>query len=209
MDNLKQALTLCLVIGPSYCEENAFDAIIDNAIKGGATAIQLRDKKIDDSHFIHIANTLKQRLPQHILLVVNDRYHIAKELNLALHIGQSDVDYNFARNHLGKQAIIGVSIENMQQAQRFKKSDASYFGIGPVFSTTSKADAAPAIGLSLTQHIADTLSPTPCVAIGGITQTNITAFSTINNVNGIAVISAITQATSPLNATQQLLKGFL
>ncbi|MDF1655378.1 MAG: thiamine phosphate synthase [Coxiellaceae bacterium] len=202
--NWQQALKCCLVIGPSSCNKTSWIDIIQSAIRGGITSVQLREKQATEKHILEIAQQLLRVLPSHIPLIINDHVMLAKQLNCAVHIGQSDHTYTCARDIMGKDACIGLSIENIEQAERYKKCGANYFGVGPVFETTSKSDAAKPLGIVKAAHIIERLAPSPCVLIGGITSTNVAQLP--KNKAGIAVISAITQAQSPQFAAQQLLQ---
>ncbi|MDF1796711.1 MAG: thiamine phosphate synthase [Coxiellaceae bacterium] len=197
-----QALKVCLVIGPSSCTKANWIDVTQQAIKGGITSVQLREKSASPNELIEMAQQLLALLPAHIPLIINDHVDIAKQLHCAVHIGQSDVLFSLAREALGAKSIIGLSIENMAQAKEYKNCGASYFGVGPVFQTKSKLDAAEAMGTAEAAKIIDLLSPTPCLLIGGINVTNVKQLP--KNKAGIAVISAITHARSPVIATQQL-----
>ncbi len=201
--NWQQALKCCLVIGPSDCIQLNWLEVIDQAIQGGITSVQLREKKASPGDIKAMAQQAFELLPPSIPLIINDHVAIANELKCAAHIGQSDMSFQEAQGLMGPDAPIGLSIENMMQAKQFKRCGAAYFGVGPIFDTASKSNAAPAIGVERCREIIDTLTPTPCIIIGGINQSNIS--NTPNNKSGIAVISAITQARSPLIATQQLM----
>ena len=113
------------------------------------------------------------------------------------------MQYELARKKLGRNIIIGLSIENINQAEQCKNLDVDYYGVGPIFATESKADAAAAIGITELIIIQKILAAKPCVAIGGINITNIADVK--NTGTGVAVISAITQASNPQFAAQQLL----
>ena len=204
MKNFSEALRLCLVIGHLDCHPHSMLTIIKQAIAGGVTSIQLREKNLTEEKIAKQGSQLLKILPHHIPLIINDHVAVAKFLKIPLHIGQADTKYQYARKIMGKAAIIGLSIENIRQANHFQSCDADYFGVGPVFATSSKSDAAPAIGLENLRTIVSILSPKACVAIGGVNQHNAApVYKT--GVCGIAVISAITQAENPYLATQKLL----
>ncbi|MDF1760806.1 MAG: thiamine phosphate synthase [Coxiellaceae bacterium] len=201
----QQALKCCLVIGPSCGVKHSWIDTIQLAIQGGITSIQLREKNASEAEMARMAKQLLKLLPSHIPLIINDHVDVAKQLQCAAHIGQSDMPFVEARRLLGTQSVTGLSIENLEQARQYKNCGATYFGVGPVFTTGSKPDAAEALGINKTIQIIELLDPTPCVLIGGIDKTNVHHLPPQKS--GIAVISAITQAISPLLATQQLLKA--
>lgn len=204
MIDWQQALRLCLVIGPSEVDGDWLQ-VIDQAIAGGVSSVQLRDKTLPDEIFMQLASMLLQRIPEHIALIINDRVSVAQALGLSLHIGQRDCPYDKARQQLGEDAVIGLSIENIEQARRYKNCGANYFGVGPVFATVSKLDAAPVLGVSRANDIAEVLQPSPSVFIGGINQQNVCQCQIAA---GVAVISAITQSHQPTMAAQQLTRGY-
>lgn len=203
MFNFKQALRLCLVIGPSSVKGDWL-AVVKQAIVGGATMVQLRDKNLDESAIERGALQLLSCVPPSIPLIINDHIAVAKKLGLGLHIGQKDGPCSYAREQLGSNAIIGLSIESKQQAIACRNSGADYFGIGPVFSTSSKPDAAKPLGIKQAINIAQFLQPLPSVFIGGVGVNNVVKLA--GAADGIAVISAITNAPSPKCAAQQLLR---
>ncbi len=209
MIDWQQAIKCCLVIGPSCCVTSCWIDIIRLAIQGGITSVQLREKNANEAEITCMAQQLLKLLPPHIPLVINDHVNVAKQLQCAVHIGQSDMPFSMARKLLGSQAGVGVSIENLEQAKQYKNCGASYFGIGPVFATGSKPDAPEALGIYKTTQILELLAPTPCVLIGGITVKNTILLPRhkLKLKHGVAVISAITHSDSPLLATQQLIKA--
>lgn len=221
---LTEQLKLYLVIGPADCNHSVEKmlCIIEAAVKGGVRSVQLRDKNNDEHHIRDSANRilallhqLEKEINENILFVINDYAHIAHELKVGLHIGQSDISYEKARSFMGPDAIIGLSIENMKQAEVRSTQhgiasdfiDINYFGVGPIFPAVhhSKLDASPPIGVSELEKITNILSFAPCVAIGGIKESNVETLAP-TGVAGIAVISALTQAKDPKAAAKFLLE---
>lgn len=205
----KQMLKLCLIVGERDCKFYSLFDIIRKAIKGGVTSIQLREKNFTEKELLTLTTSILKFLPQEFPMIINDfvehvQWLRKKYPNVGLHIGQNDMPYLEARKLLGHEAIIGLSIENIEQAKKFRNCGADYFGIGPIFNTRSKTDAAPPIGETQLRTILNILSPTPCVAIGGITTNNARKiFQT--GIDGIAVVSAITKAKDPEEAAKQLI----
>ena len=204
MVDWQQALRLCLVVGPSEIEGHWL-TVVDQAIAAGVTSVQLREKNLPETEVMQLAQALQQRLPRHVPLIINDHVAIAKALKLALHIGQHDCPYEQARAELGPNATIGLSIENIIQAQQCQSIGVDYFGVGPVFATSSKPDAAPVLGVSQANAIVELLRPTPVVFIGGINQSNLLQ---CQQAAGVAVISAITQSVNPSEATRQMTREY-
>lgn len=141
--------------------------------------------------------------PLEIPLIVNDRLDVALAIGACgVHLGQRDLDYESARRLLGPEAVIGLSIETVEQAQAAESLDADYLGVGPVFPTPTKADAAPALGLAGLARVR-AVSRHRLVAIGGIGAGN--ARQAIDSgANGVAVVSAICAAGDPERAAREL-----
>lgn len=175
------------------------------AIAGGADVIQLRDKiaasrKLfeDAMEIRHL--TWKARVP----FIVNDRLDIALACNAdGLHVGQADLPASVARQLLGEDKILGVSVETVAEAIQAEKDGANYLGVGPIFEARlTKPDASQPIGLTLLAEIHRHIN-LPLVAIGGITAEN--ALETLRaGANGIAVISAVVAAPDIQSATRRL-----
>ena len=180
--------------------------IIEEAILGGATVVQLREKECSSREFYDIALEVASLTKKyHVPLIINDRLDIALAVKAeGLHIGQSDLPYSVAREIMGKEAIIGLSVESVQDAIDAESLDVDYLGISPVFSTNTKNDTAKPLGLEGIKEI-KRLSKHKLVAIGGINLQN--TRDIINaGADGIAVVSAICSAESPRKASEELLK---
>lgn len=178
--------------------------IVEEAIKGGVTMVQLRETRCSTLEFYQLALQLKALLkPQNIPLIINNRADIALAVDAdGLHIGQSDLPWQIARQLLGPDKIIGLSVETLQQARAANELDIDYIGISPVFATPTKTDTAPPFGLDGVKAVC-TASRHPTVAIGGINSTN-AAQIIANGANGIAVVSAISAVKDPRQAAQSL-----
>ena len=181
--------------------------IIQKAVAGGATIVQLREKKSSTREFVELARAAKKVLDRaRIPLVINDRADIALAVGAAgLHIGQTDMPYEDARSIMGPEAIVGLSVENIQQVKEAKSIDPDYLGVGPIFTTQTKPDAAPPIGLDGLAQIR-LLTPSPLVAIGSINTTNIQAVIKAG-ADGIAVVSAICSQPDPALAARNLARA--
>ncbi|MCQ2959937.1 MAG: thiamine phosphate synthase [Bacteroidales bacterium] len=180
--------------------------IVEEAVKGGVTMVQLREKDCDTREFLEVAQKLKSLLkPLGIPLLINDRIDIALAVDAdGVHIGQSDMPYEIARKLLGPDKIIGLSVENMHDIEEANKLDVDYVGVSPIYSTATKTDTAQPFGLEgLRKAVA--LSVHPTVAIGGMNTK--TAYDVIKTgTNGIAVVSGICSADSPCEASKELLE---
>lgn len=197
-------LSLYLVTDRSLSLNRPLEYIVEEAVKGGVTMVQLREKTCSSKEFYELAIRLKNCLkPFNVPLIINDRLDIALACDAeGLHIGQGDIPYDIARKLLGKDKIIGLSVENIQDAIDANKLDVDYIGISPVFSTPTKTDTAQAIGLEGVREITK-ISKHPSVGIGGINRAN--AHDIIKcGVDGISVVSAIMSAYDPRSAAYEL-----
>lgn len=135
--------------------------------------------------------------------VINDDIYAAKEIDAdGVHIGQSDMEYQKARQILGPDKIIGISAATLEEAVAAEKAGADYIGVGAVFPTDTKADHTP-VTLEALKQITDAVS-IPVVAIGGINADNLTKLAG-TGIDGISVISAIFGQPDPGIATKELL----
>lgn len=176
---------------------------VELAIEGGATFIQLREKNLDEQHFLKEAVDIQELCKKHhIPFVVNDNVAIALQMNAdGVHVGQSDMEAGKVREKLGADKILGVSAETVEQAILAEKNGADYLGVGAVFPTGSKTDAAD-VSLDTLREICKSVS-IPVVAIGGISQQNVCELKGTGIV-GIAVISAIFGQSDIKDATEKL-----
>lgn len=184
---------------------------VQEALDGGATCIQLREKQLDEENFLKEAIEIQKLCKEyHVPFIVNDNVDIAKTMHAdGIHVGQSDMEALDVRKELGKDVILGVSAQTVEQAKKAEAHGADYLGVGAVFPTGSKDDADDVSHETL-KAICEAVS-IPVIAIGGITQDNVTELAG-SGIVGIAVISAIfaqkdiTQATKDLKqATEQML----
>lgn len=186
------------IIGDRNLVECVRDAII-----GGVSVVQLREKNVSTRDFYQTALALKELTDYYnVPLIINDRLDIALAVDAAgLHIGQSDLPAIEARKLLGKDKILGVSVSNIEQAQKAKIQGADYIGVGAIFPTNSKNDAKN-LNIDTLTNIRNSVD-IPVVAIGGINKNNI---ELLNNtkINGVAVISAILGNEDIIKASNNL-----
>lgn len=201
----RESLKLYLVTDRKIAGERNLEEIVSEAVKGGVTMVQLREKDISTREFIELATRLRKKLQQAgIPLIINDRVDVALAVDAdGVHIGQSDMPYETARRILGPDKIIGLSVESLDDVRTANGLDVDYLGISPVYPTPTKADTAPAfLQEGLREAVA--ISKHPCVGIGGMNKD--TAAETIRNgAAGIAVVSAIIGADNPRKAAEGLL----
>ena len=178
--------------------------IVTGAVRGGVTMVQLREKECSTRHFVELARILKRILtPAGVPLIINDRADVALAARAdGVHLGQSDMDCRDARRLLGADAIVGLSVETPEQAVQAANYPVDYLGVGPIFATSTKPDAAPDWGLPrLAALRAQTRQA--LVAIGGIHAGNARQVMEAG-ANGIAVVSALCAASDPEKAARVL-----
>ncbi|MEN3184953.1 MAG: thiamine phosphate synthase [Atribacterota bacterium] len=174
--------------------------VVEEAIAGGASVIQLREKDLSTREFLEEALLLREYTKRHgVLFIVNDRVDIALASGAdGVHLGAEDMPLLYARR-IAPRLIIGYSCDTKEEAQEAERLGADYLGVGTVFPTATKKDAGPPIGLDRLREIVSAVS-IPVVAIGGITLENVEAVLA-TGVAGVAVVSAIVGAPSVREAT--------
>ena len=196
--------SLYLVTDRTLSKGRSNRQIVEAAVAGGVTCVQLREKHCGTREFIQEALALQPLLrDHHIPLIINDRLDVALAVEAdGVHLGQSDMPIGMARNIAGSALIIGISAESTDDALRAEQEGADYIGISPVFATPTKTDTAAPLGLEGVNKIRE-LVTIPLVGIGGLNQHN--AASVIAaGADGVAVVSAIVSATDPTEATRTL-----
>lgn len=197
-------LSLYLVTDRILAKGRDLVQIVKQAVEGGVSTVQLREKEISSKMFFELAVEIKQLLkPYSVPLIINDRLDIALAVEAeGLHIGQNDLPYAQARKILGPNKIIGLSVETVQQAYLANEIDVDYIGLSPVFSTDTKADISTPLGLEGVADISK-ITKHKTVAIGGVHSGN-AANILKAGANGIAVVSAIVAQKEPKLAAQKL-----
>lgn len=206
MLSLSEQLRLCFVVGSGDCRYFELLETVQQAVAGGVTCVQLRDKKASTRQLVEQGRALQAVLPSHVLFLINDQVDVAAELEVGVHLGQSDESPFYAREKLGSQAVIGLSITDESQVNDAKNKAADYFGVGPVFSTNSKLDADLPINTLELKRLLEQLQAKPCVLIGGINEGKLASLP-CDLIAGIAVISAIAKSRQPKFASQRLLNS--
>ena len=169
-------------------------------IKGGATLIQLREKHLSPDEFYNQAKEALTVASQHqVQIIINDRVDIALALKAdGVHLGQDDMTPETARVLLGKEALIGYSTHNSEQACRALKMPVDYIAVGPIFPTSSKSDSQPVVGLDGLRDVCQIAGNVPVVAIGGITEENAPAVFGAG-ADCVAVIGAVLNIPSKIS----------
>jgi thiamine-phosphate pyrophosphorylase len=193
--------SLYLVTDRRLAGDRPLEEVVAAAVRGGVSAVQLREKECPAREFVELARRLKAVLePLGVPLIINDRVDVALAAGAdGVHIGQSDMKVDDVRRLVGPDAIVGLSVDSAEQPAPL---DLDYLGVGPIFPTGTKADAGPALGLeglarlrAASRHI--------LVGIGGINATNAAAVLGAG-ADGIAVVSAICAAPDPEQAAAEL-----
>ncbi len=197
---------LCFIADSEALVQKDIIKTIDQAIEGGATLIQLRVKKWTDREFYFLALEVKKRLfSRKIPLIINDRLDLALAVEAeGVHLGQGDLPITVARKLAGENLLIGISVNNVEEAIKAEREGANYVGAGPIFWTSSKTDLRPPIGPEGLKAICQAIS-IPVLAIGGITAASVPEIMAAG-ASGVAVISAIALASDPKEAARKIRK---
>jgi len=205
---LPDLLRLYLVTDQQALRGRSLRDVVQQAVQGGVTCVQLREKDANTRDFVELACVLQQLLtPLGVPLVINDRLDVALACGAqGVHLGQSDMSPAHARRLLPPEVFIGWSVETPADVQRAASLPVDYLGVSPVFVTPTKIDTAPPWGLAGLRQ-ARALTNLPLVAIGGIHGGN-AAEVLACGAHGLAVVSAICSADSPFAAAQKLRQFF-
>jgi thiamine-phosphate pyrophosphorylase len=196
--------TLYLVTDPHLAGQRRLLDVVAAAVQGGVTLVQLRDKEAEGRALLEQARALKAVLdPAGVPLLINDRIDIALAAGAAgCHVGQTDLPAEEARALLGPDAILGTSLDTVEQARAVDPEHLNYVAYGPFATTATKADAGPPIGAAGLAAVRE-LTALPLVAIGGIGEAD-AGEAIVAGADGIAVVSAIMAAADPAAASRRL-----
>ena len=202
---MKLDLSLYLVTDKRNKTDDEFLEIIEKAIKGGTTVVQIREKEGETLDFYNLALKVKEITSKYnVPLIVNDRIDVALAIKSeGVHIGQTDMPADVARSLIGDEMILGVSASTVEEARKAEKDGADYIGTGAVFPTATKDDA-PSITKDDLKEVTGSIN-IPTVAIGGITLENANELAG-TGIAGISVVSAIMNTEDPKTASENLLK---
>ena len=183
--------------------DEEFLNIIEEAIKGGTTIVQLREKTASTKEFYELALKVKEITSRYgVPLLINDRIDIALAVDSeGVHIGQDDMPADIAREIIGDDKILGVSASTVEEAKKAEMDSADYIGSGAVFPTATKDDA-DSVSKEELKEIVDSID-IPVVAIGGITVENANTLKG-SGIAGFSVVSAIMSAEDPKEASLKL-----
>lgn len=183
-------LRLYAVTDRSWLGNQTLAQQVEQALRGGATCVQLREKELNDTDFLAEARELKALCARYgVPLIINDNVELALKVDAdGVHVGQEDMDARDVRGLIGPDKILGVTAKTVEQAQKAQQAGANYLGSGAVFGSTTKLNARP-MTKELLQSICESVQ-IPVVAIGGIHRGNI-AFLAGTGIRGAAVVSGI------------------
>ncbi|MDO7906467.1 thiamine phosphate synthase [Paenibacillus sp. JX-17] len=206
---MRRYLRLYLVAGSPNCLIHP-DLILQEAIRGGVTLFQFREKgpgALTGMPLIELAQRLQKVCrSQGVPFIVNDDVELALTVDAdGVHVGQEDLAAHDVRTRIGSK-ILGVSAHSVEEARLAISDGADYLGIGPVYPTESKPDARAVQGPGLIRRLRESGIDAPLVGIGGLTAANAGTVMSAG-ADGIAVISAITAAASPQAASAELWKA--
>lgn len=198
-------LSLYLVLDPVLC--GGFDGMVSTAftsVRAGATVVQLRAPGWKKRDLVNCARALKKTLaPFSIPLIIDDDADVCLAADAdGLHVGQRDLEIHDARAVIGPDRILGLSVSNLEELAGVDAAVTDYLGVGPIFATSTKPDAAPAMGYDGLATVTSATS-LPTVAIGGIKAAH-AADIIRTGADGIAVVSAICGQADPAAATAKL-----
>ncbi|NIY88367.1 thiamine phosphate synthase [Vibrio campbellii] len=180
--------------------------VVRKAVEGGVTMVQVREKHGDVRAFIERAQAVKDILKDtDVPLIINDRLDVALAVDAdGVHLGQSDMPATIARELIGPNKILGLSIENEEQLTEADSLPIDYIGLSAIFATPTKTNTKKHWGIDGLKMALETTS-LPIVAIGGINESNIPQLSA-TGVHGLALVSAICHAEDPKAASEYLLE---
>ena len=195
--------SLYFITDSSNFEESEFLYRVEQALQGGVTLLQLREKDKTTREYIALAEkvhnlTRKYNVP----LIIDDRVDVALAIDAeGVHVGQSDMPVALARKLMGDQKIVGATTKTVEKAQEAYEQGADYLGVGAIYPTTTKVKTV----LTSTDTLAEICKSVniPINAIGGLNKENIDVLKGIS-IAGICVVSAIMKADDPKKATEEL-----
>lgn len=199
---------LYLVTDEKMSLDRDISYVVEQAVEGGVTMVQLREKELNTREFIKRSLNLKKLLSKYdVPLIINDRVDIALAVEAdGVHIGQSDMPYEYVKRLIPEKMMLGLSVETLDQAVEAEKYDLDYLSVSPVFFTPTKTNLYREWGIeglrklrSITKH--------KLIAIGGINSSNVAEVIRAG-ADGVAVVSAICAAEDP-KATSKELKSII
>lgn len=206
--NLKNLdTTLYFITDSTGMEEEVFLNKVEEALKGGVTLLQIREKNKTTREYIDLANKVHEITKKYnVPLIIDDRLDVALAVDAeGLHVGQSDMPVHMARKLFGEDKIIGATAKTVPQAKEAYEQGADYLGVGAIYPTTTKVITV----LTPVETLKSICSavPIPVNAIGGLNKDNLDVLKGVD-IDGICVVSAIMKAENPTAATQELIEVY-
>lgn len=200
--------TLYLCTDRKLMSTNTLEEAVEQAILGGCSLIQLREKQSSSREFFEMAKRIKAITDRYrVPLIINDRIDIALVVDAAgVHLGQEDIPAKEARRIMGEEKVIGVSARTVELARKAVEDGADYLGVGAMFATSTKGNAK-VIGKEKLKEIRAAVS-IPIVAIGGINHSNAAQLVDIG-INGLAVVSSVIGASDIQAAARKMRTIFI
>ena len=195
--------TLYFITDSTGLEENVFLYKVEQALSGGVTIIQLREKNKSTREYIHLAEKVHEISAKYgVPLIIDDRIDIAMAVNAeGVHLGQSDMPVNTARKIVGDSMIIGATTKTVEQALEAVRNSADYLGVGAIYPTTTKVKTV-LTSVDTLKEICKAVS-VPVNAIGGLNKDNCHVLAN-TGISGICVVSAIMKSPEPRKAAEEL-----
>ena len=199
----KRTMLLYAVTDRAWTIEKTLTMQVKEALEGGITCLQLREKELDNEEFLKEALEIRELCKKYkVPFIINDNVEVALKSDAdGIHVGQDDMNVKLVRKAVGDNKIIGVSVQTVEEAVLAEKDGADYLGVGAVFNTSTKKDAAD-VSLETLKNISNAVS-IPVVAIGGINEDNIYKLKDCN-IDGVAVVSAIFASKNITESTRKL-----
>ncbi|MBQ9846127.1 MAG: thiamine phosphate synthase [Oscillospiraceae bacterium] len=204
----KPDTTLYFITDSTNMCEDEFLYRTEQALKGGVTLLQIREKDRTTREYIHLASKVHEIAKKYnVPLIVDDRIDVAMAIDAeGVHLGQSDMPVDIARRILGKDKIIGATAKTVEQAVEAYKNGADNLGVGAIYPTTTKVKTV----LTSVDTLKDICKavPIPVNAIGGLNKDNIDVLKG-TGISGVCVVSAIMKAENPQTAAEQIKQRFI
>lgn len=195
---------LYFVTDRGLCGEKPLPDVVLQALRGGASCVQFREKDVSTRFFIEEALRIKEIMaPFRVPLIINDRLDVALAVRAdGVHVGQEDMPYETARRLMGPKAVIGLSVETWEDVERAQSLDCDYLGVSPVFATPTKTDTKEPWGMDGLARIR-AFSRHSLVGIGGLHAGNAEE-TVLAGADAVAVVSAICAASDPFRVSREL-----
>lgn len=206
---LREALRLIVITDKTLAEPRSVEAVVEGALRGGARAIQLRDKTASSRSLFSQATALRKLTREYgALLFINDRMDVALAAEAdGVHLGPDDLPVATVRKATPTGFLIGASTDEPEIARTLESEGADYIGCGAVFPTTTKKDAGEVIGIPGLSRVVEAIE-IPVVGIGGVDVGGATDIARSSLADGVAVIGAVMKSANPEETTRSLLAPF-